>query len=94
MKYIIIILCLLNISGCTTYMNKYCIDHEFSVDRKVNIDPRYLLECDDLAVVTSEKPSFEDILVNVSINTNTFSICKQKQHDSILLLKKFANIKD
>lgn len=58
----------------------------------IALDKEYLTECKDLKVL--EDQTFEAVLSNTIDNVAIYKECKNKQHNSILLIKKFANIKD
>lgn len=92
MKYAIILALLL--SGCGT-IEKYCKE-VILVDPKetVQVDPRALEECKDLALLPDKNVTFEAVLSNVAENSVIYSECRNKQSNSIVIIKRFANIKD
>jgi hypothetical protein len=83
-----IILSLL-LSGCSLFHNRPVLPEEAKV---IVIDQEYYKECDPLKSL--EVQTFESVLENVIDNVAIYKKCKDKQHNSILLLKKFTNVKD
>lgn len=93
MKRYILLLFLLVLSGCASLKEQFCAD-AIVPEKVVKIDPRSLEECRDLVLLPANNPTFEGVLVNTANNAVIYTECKNKQHDSILLIKKFANIKE
>lgn len=89
MKYILVFLFLV-LAGCST-LDSLCADRIGS-PKVVHIDPRSLVDCKDQVLLTS--PTFDEVLNVTSQNTKIYIECKDLQHNSILLIKKLANIKD
>ena len=56
------------------------------------IDSAYYKECETLKPL--EIHTFEAVLDNTIDNVAIYKKCKDQQHNSILLIKKFTNIKD
>lgn len=83
MKNILLILLL---SGCTLAPTK---PDAIIAEKKVNIDPRALEPCAELATLTSG--TFEDLLDTHIRNSQSYLDCKTKQDTSIKLLKSFSN---
>ena len=92
MKKLLMIALISGLFGCTTMRDKLCKDAVI-VDKTVQLDSVYYQECKPLANL-SENASFEDVLTNLQQNSIIYAECKNKQHDSILLLKKFTNYKE
>lgn len=56
------------------------------------IDQAYYKECPPLKSL--ETQTFEAVLDNVIDNAAVYKTCKDQQHNSTLLIKKFTNVKD
>jgi hypothetical protein len=93
MKNFLVISLVVLLTGCASLKEKFCAD-AIVPEKTVQIDPRALEECKELVLLPANNPTFEGVLVNTSANAVIYAECKNKQHDSILLIKKFANIKE
>jgi hypothetical protein len=92
MKKAFITLLIFSLFGCASIQDKICKD-ALIVDKVVHIDSVYYQECKPL-VNLSETATFEDVISNLQQNSIIYAECRNKQHDSILLLKKFTNYKE
>lgn len=59
----------------------------------IHIDPRALEPCNNL-IQLSPTASFEELLGVLVSNAEIYLDCKNKQNNSIILLKEFSNKKD
>lgn len=89
---IIILVLFLFLGGCGS-LAQYCKD-ALITEKTVIIDPRSLAECKDLKTLPEGKVTFADVLANTTENAIVYAECRDNQHNSILLIKKFANIKE
>jgi hypothetical protein len=93
MKKLFIILAVIFNTGCATLVDKICKD-ALITEKVVQVDPRALEECKELVRLPDRSATFSDVLTNTTENAIIYYECKSKQRDSILLIKRFANIKD
>lgn len=89
MKFLVSILLVLSLTGCAT-AEKICREAIITNDT-VQIDPRSLAECAPLKYPSNK--SFEAILEVTKDNTLIYNECASKQRDSVLIIKRFSNIK-
>lgn len=90
MKIIAILAVCISLSGCGLFMKK----PDASITTKVvHIDPRVLESCKDLVTI-SEPITFEGLLISSVTNAELYLDCRNKQENSIKLLKQFSNTKE
>lgn len=90
MRIIPIIILSIALTGCGFLKNK--IEPVIDSTRTVKVDPRALEPCpvlsEEVTILT-----FEDSLIAYSNLGTMYSICANKQNDSIKIIKQFGNIK-
>lgn len=86
-KFLLLLILVVLLSGCFTTTKDAIVPPP---EKIVHIDPRILEECEPL-IKLPENASFEDLLSITVFNFEVYNICATKQHNSIILLKKFAN---
>lgn len=90
MKRLYILAIIFALFGCASVTKK---PDAILAEKVVYIDPRALISCQDLAV--PEDPlSFDSLLASSIANAELYLDCRNKQDNSIKLLKEFANLKD
>lgn len=93
MRYYLVLMSLLLLSGCGTIQKLVCEDKS-PPEKQVIIDPRYLEDCQSLQPLSSAaEVTFETVLVNTADNAILYAECKNKQKGSINLIKMLGNIK-
>ena len=93
MRVFILSILLLLLTGCSTLCTNYC-ESSLITTNTVNIDPRVLESCKPQLLLDTSSITFEQVLLNVKENTFIYNECAGKQRDSVIIIKKFANIKD
>jgi hypothetical protein len=89
MKLILIIM-LLSLASCG-FLTKNT--DSIITEKTVRVDSRALEPCPQLETLITGA-TFEDLQRVVILNTELYYICKEKQANSIVLIKEFANIKE
>jgi hypothetical protein len=90
MKIIAILAVCISLSGCGLFTKK----PDASITTKVvHIDPRVLESCKDLVTI-SEPITFEGLLVSSVTNAELYLDCRNRQENSIKVIKEFSNIKE
>ena len=90
MRFIIFALIIL-LSGCSTAKDFICKDVLVQEERKLTVDPRYLQECSALSKLQTTA-NFNEVLAVTAENAILYSDCKNRQSDSIRLIKQLGNI--
>lgn len=88
MKKLLLLLIFLTLIGCDKFVKPPIIS-----EKVVHVDSQILEQCEDLPLI-SDSATWEDILVNHKDIVELYSRCRQKQYNSTVLIKKFANIKE
>lgn len=94
--YLIIVLCLPMLTGCALFDFFKKPDPPVITDKVVQIDPKLLEPCAPLVTLvipqgaSDKEPFFID---NLGQNASIYAECAKKQDASILIIKKFGNIK-
>lgn len=87
MKYLLILITVLMLSGCPGTMNTPGI-----IQKQVHVDSKMLEACEPIGTTTIV--TIDDVLrENISLY-GKYAICARKQDDSIKLIKSFADIKE
>jgi hypothetical protein len=86
MRRFLAILLLISLIGCATPIKPIPI----ITPNVINLDARSLESCSPL-LQQGLSASFEDLLVTDIANIELYTDCKNKQENSIKLLKEFAN---
>lgn len=90
MSKIIVLIMFILLSGCSIFKKDAIVPPP---EKVVQIDPRVLELCEPLNGL-SEEATFEDLLATTVFNFELYNACAQKQRNSVILLKKFANKED
>lgn len=93
-KFLILLLSSLLLVGCQTTKDSSAVINPVE---KVKLNPRSLEPCAPLRAVKlpeNGEDGFLYFLENHTANANMYAECASKQNNSIILLKRFANIKD
>lgn len=91
MKYLWVLLVSIGLLGCSGIPKK---PDAIISEKIIHIDPRVLIPCKDLTTIPDNDKSFEALIDSAVRNAEIYLDCRNKQNDSIKLLKEFANIKD
>lgn len=92
MRSILVLLCMMVITGCGTLQELICedyIDPDLGA-KEVRIDREILESCQPLLKLTGTSP--EELLILHGENSKIFNTCKSKQETSIKTIRKLANI--
>lgn len=90
MKILYILALCIGLSSCGLFPKKPDV---IITEKVVRIDPRALESCKDLENVI-EPVTFESLLITSINNAELYLDCRNKQENSIKLLKEFSNIKE
>lgn len=88
MNLLLVLIASLMLSGCLG-IGGPVLPEEGKV---ITVDMEYYKECEPLK--TLENSTFEAVLDNTIENVAIYKKCRDKQHNSILLIKKFTNVKE
>lgn len=93
--FLISVLLLSMLQGCGLWSSFQKPD-AIITEKTVQLDPKVFEPCTGLIPLppTFSVDPFGDILSNVQANADAYAACAKKQDDSIILLKKFSNIKE
>lgn len=89
MRSILVLLCMMVITGCGTLQELICVDPDLGA-KEVRIDREILESCQPLLKLTGTSP--EELLILHGENSKIFNTCKSKQETSIKTIRKLANI--
>jgi hypothetical protein len=89
MKFLYILAICIGLTGCGLFPKK---PDAVITEKVVRIDPEALKPCADL--ITVPLAEFETVLAVTIANAELYVDCRNKQNNSIKLLKEFANQKD
>lgn len=93
-KLLLTLILLSSLTGCQIFKEKTPVINTIEM---VKLDPEALLPCDQLRALKlpdgTEDP-FLYTLDNHRINSAAYAKCAMKQNNSIILLKRFSNIKE
>lgn len=93
MRLLLVSFILLMVTGCSTVCTDYCKSSLITNDT-VHVEPGVLELCKAQVPLSPNTQSFEEVLLNIKENKIIYNECASKQRDSVLIIKKFANIKD
>lgn len=89
-------LCLPLLTGCGILEIFKKPDPPVITEKVVQVDPKLLEACKPLArlIIQQGASNVESILLdNIALNAELYAECAMKQDNSVIMLKKFGNIK-